>query len=90
MNVPSLKPLHASALVELARRHGRIVTVEDHVAAGGLGSIVAEILSQRHPTRQLMIAVEGFGQSGSPSDLYDHYGLAASKLVPRIHEFVTG
>ena len=50
LHVPTLKPLDADAIVAIAERTGRIVTAEDHSIIGGLGSAVAEVLGERHPT----------------------------------------
>ncbi len=80
-NAPSLKPLRPGAVAEVARRHGRIITVEDHTVDGGLGSIVAELCAEEHPAWVHRIGVHGFGQSGTPADLKEHYGLSEARLA---------
>jgi transketolase len=63
------------------------VTVEDHYDVGGLGGLVAEFTSQFRNTPALQrIGVKEFGQSGSPSANYEHYGFTGSKIAERITE----
>ncbi len=78
LHVPTVKPLDEEMILSVAKRAGRIVTVEEHQAAGGFGSAVAEFLSQKHsvPMRLLGVA-DMFGQSGTPDELLSHYGLDA-------------
>ena len=73
---------------ELAKTHDAIVTVEEHNVIGGLGSAVAEVLaSEKERCPQYMIGMQDtFGQSGTPAELLDHYGLNAK----HIKEFVEG
>lgn len=81
LHVPTVKPLDAEALVGAARRAGRAVTVEEHQVAGGFGSAVAELLSERCPVPVKRIGLnDEFGQSGSPDELLAHYGLDAQNI----------
>lgn len=76
LHVPTVKPLDREAVLEAARRAGRVITVEEHQASGGFGSAVAEFLSDRHSVSVKRLGVQDqFGQSGSPSELLKHYGL---------------
>lgn len=78
LHVPTVKPLDAEAILAAARHAGRVVTVEEHQAAGGFGSAVAELLAQNHPTPMRLLGVaDSFGQSGEPNELLKHYGLDA-------------
>lgn len=89
LHVPTLKPLDADAIVAAAAHTGRVLTAEDHSVIGGLGSAVAEVLSERCPTRLRRLGVaDCFGESGSNDDLLEKYGLtprhvarAASELI---------
>lgn len=78
LHVPTVKPLDEEMVLSVAKRAGRVVTIEEHQSAGGFGSAVAEFLSQRHsvPMRLLGVA-DMFGQSGTPDELLSHYGLDA-------------
>lgn len=82
LNVPTIKPLDAEALVESARKTGAVVVAEEHNMAGGLGEAVAGVLAQSCPTRMAFInGGDRFGQSGSPSELLSAYGLDAAHIV---------
>ena len=76
VHIPTIKPLDADAVLNAAKRAGRIITIEEHQAAGGFGSAVAELLAEQHPVpiRRLGI-IDQFGQSGTPEELLAHYGL---------------
>ena len=64
INAASIKPLDEDALVRSATRTRRVVTVEDHAIAGGLGGAVAEALGELCPTPLKRLGVIGFGESG--------------------------
>ena len=81
LHVPTVKPLDEAAVLEAARRSGRVLTVEEHQAAGGFGSAIAELLAERHPVPVRRLGIEDtFGQSGEPEELLRHYGLDASHI----------
>jgi transketolase len=81
----TIKPLDQEMLVHAAKEHSLLVTVEEHQVAGGLGSAVAECLSEKSPTKMLRFGIEDqFGQSGEPDELLAHYGLTSSHMTERI------
>ena len=85
LHVPTVKPLDEAAVLGAAKRAGRVVTVEEHQAAGGFGSAVAELLSQKHPVPMRLLGVrDSFGQSGEPDELVAHYGLDAAHIVDAV------
>ena len=86
VNINTIKPIDADLIKELAKTHDAIVTVEEHNVIGGLGGAVAEVLaSETDRCPQYMLGVQDtFGQSGTPAELLDHYGLNAK----HIKEFV--
>jgi transketolase len=76
MNLATIKPIDREAIIQLARETGKIVTVEEHQVAGGMGSAVAEVLADAFPVRMRFIGVQDqFGQSGTPEELLAHYGM---------------
>lgn len=76
LNMHTIKPLDAEAVVQAATDCGAIVTAEEHSVIGGLGSAVAEVLAERRPVPLARVGVKDrFGQSGSPKDLLKAYGL---------------
>lgn len=83
INAASVKPLDEPTILAAARETRGIVTVEEAVVQGGLGSAVAELLSQQHPTRMRILGVTGFAPTGSASFLFEHFGLTAANIAER-------
>jgi transketolase len=82
LHVPTVKPLDSEAIVSLAKKAGRVITVEEHQAHGGFGSAVAELLSEKHPVPVRILGVQDrFGQSGEPTELLAEYGLDAFHIA---------
>jgi transketolase len=76
LNLSSIKPIDAKTIIALAKETKKIVTVEEHQIAGGMGSAVAEVLVQNHPVPIEFIGVrDSFGQSGTSEELIKHYGM---------------
>lgn len=87
VNMHTIKPLDTELLLSVAEKVDMIVTIEEHQIAGGLGSAVAEFLSQHKPTLIKMVGVQNqFGQSGTPTELLEHYQISAKKIVQLVHE----
>lgn len=82
LNVHTIKPLDEDAVLTLAKDCGALVTVEEHQIMGGLGSAVAEYLSSVYPTPIEFIGVhDQFGQSGTPEELIEHYGMGEFSIT---------
>ncbi|OGG67727.1 transketolase [Candidatus Kaiserbacteria bacterium RIFCSPLOWO2_02_FULL_56_11] len=89
LHVPTIKPLDEAAIIEAAKRTRRIVTIEEHQVAGGFGSAVAELLSEKYPAKIKRLGIEDeFGQSGDPDELIEHYGLGASSIRHAAETFI--
>lgn len=89
LSVPSVKPLDGEAILAAAKAAGRVITVEEHQAAGGFGSAVAEFLGSTYPVPVDRIGVEdSFGQSGDPEKLIEHYGLGRVAIAKRARALV--
>lgn len=82
LNISTIKPLDTEAVIALAREAKKIVTVEEHQVAGGLGSAVAECLAENYPVPMRFIGVhDKFGQSGTPEELIAHYGMEVKDIL---------
>lgn len=82
INVSTIKPMDTETVVKYARRSGAVVTAEEHNIIGGLGSAVAEVLGEEHPTPMVRIGVrDTFGESGKPGEVAEKYGLTAAAIV---------
>ena len=85
LNISTIKPLDEKAVLELAKDCGALVTVEEHQIAGGLGSAVSEYLAQHFPVPIEFIGVHDmFGQSGTPDQLLEHYGMGESHIAEAV------
>ena len=82
LHVPTVKPLDVEAVVDAARRTGRVLTAEDHSGIGGLGSAVAEVLAEHLPTPVKRLGMlDCFGESGDNDDLLEKYGLTPAHIA---------
>ena len=71
--------------MSLAKKIGKVVTAEEHSIVGGLGSAVAEVLSEQYPTKLKRVGIKDiFGQSGNPNALLEHYGLTTKDIVEAV------
>jgi transketolase len=76
LNCSTIKPIDDKRIVELAKKIGAIVTVEEHQVSGGLGGAVAEVLAKYAPTPIEFIGMQDtFGESGAPEALIKKYGM---------------
>ena len=89
IEMPCIKPIDAAAIVESASRTGAVVTVEDHQVHGGLGSAVAEVLSERCPTYLKRLGLQDtFGESGEHYVLLDYFGIGIQDIVRSAKELI--
>ncbi|MDP3996079.1 MAG: transketolase C-terminal domain-containing protein [bacterium] len=85
LNLSTIKPLDETMVLALAKQTEALVTVEEHQIAGGVGSAVAEFLSQNHPVPIEFVGVrDEFGQTGTPEELIEHYGMGATHIVAAV------
>jgi len=82
LNNHTIKPMDKKTILDVARRCGSVVTIEEHQMAGGMGSAVAEVLVQQYPVPHEFIGIHNlFGQSGTPEELFEHYNLSVDSIV---------
>ncbi len=82
INCHTIKPIDAKTIIMAARKTGAIVTAEEHQIYGGLGSAVAEVVSENHPVPIRMVGViDTFGESGQPDKLLKKYGLTKTEII---------
>lgn len=85
LNLSTIKPLDEDAILDLAKKSGAIVTVEEHQKSGGMGSAVAEFLAQKNPVPIEFVGInDEFGQSGTPKELIDHFHLNQESIEKSI------
>ncbi len=89
VNMSTVKPLDGDLLDKLAAKSKCIMTIEEHSVLGGLGSAVAEYISERHPTRVHRYGVmDEFGQSGPAMELLKHYRLMPEDIAAEAVKFL--
>lgn len=87
MNLSTIKPLDTDAIITLAKETKAIVTVEDHQIAGGMGSAVAECLTQNYIVPIEFVGVKDkFGQSGNPEELEKYYEIDTANIIELVEK----
>lgn len=89
MNMHTIKPIDAEAVIEAAKQTGKVVTAEEHSVIGGLGSAVCDVLAENYPVRVKKIGInDKFGESGPAVELVKKYGLDGESIYKTVKEFV--
>jgi len=89
INIHTIKPLDKEAILKSATKTGCVVTAEEHNILGGLGESISRLLTQKLPTPQEFVAVnDSFGESGTPTELMDKYGLNAENIVLAVQKVI--
>lgn len=84
INIHTIKPLDDKAIIDSVTKTGCIVTAEEHNILGGLGESVARVLATNQPTPQEFVGTnDTFGESGTPAQLMDKYGLNSASIVEK-------
>ena len=82
INISTIKPLDADAVIGSVKKTGCAVTAEEHSIIGGLGSAVAEAISESCPVPLVRVGTKDtFGESGKAEMLMEKYGLTAKDIV---------
>ena len=90
INIHTIKPLDADAILKSVTKTGCVVTAEEHNRLGGLGDSVAQLLASKLPTPQEFVAVDdSFGESGTPAELMEKYGLNSAAIVAAARKVIT-
>ncbi|MBQ7035962.1 MAG: transketolase family protein [Clostridia bacterium] len=89
INIHTIKPIDAELITKSAKKTGAVVTAEEHNIIGGLGSAVAEVLSENAPTPLTRVGImDKFGKSGKPAPLLKMYGLTAENIAEKALETI--
>jgi transketolase len=89
INIHTIKPLDEEAILTSVSKTGCVVTCEEHNRLGGLGDSVAQVLIKNNPLPQEYIAVDdSFGESGTPAQLMEKYGLDAAHIVKAVEKVI--
>lgn len=88
VDVYSVKPLNEEVILASAAKTGRVVTCEEHMVYGGMGSAVSELLAEKLPTPMRFVGMRGFGTSANGDVLLEHFGLDYNGIARVVEEFV--
>jgi transketolase len=89
VNMPTVKPIDEAAIIQAATETGAIVTAEEHLRHGGLGSIVAQAVARNHPVPVDFVAInDTYARSGKGSELLDRYGLTARDIARSVRKII--
>ena len=89
INIHTIKPLDDKAILASVEKTGCIVTAEEHNYLGGLGESVSRVLAENLPTPQEFVATKDtFGESGTPAQLMDKYGLNRDAIITAVKKVV--
>lgn len=89
INIHTIKPLDAEAVLKSVAKTGCVVTAEEHNRLGGLGDSIAQLLATNNPVPQEYVAVnDSFGESGTPAQLMTKYGLDAEHIVKAVQKVI--
>lgn len=90
INIHTIKPLDDEAILQSVKKTGCVVTAEEHNFLGGLGESVARVLTQHAPHPQEFVATQDtFGESGTPAQLMDKYGLNSEAIIKAVSKVMT-
>ncbi len=89
INCPTIKPLDEKTILASVKKTGKVLVIQDHQVHGGLGSAVAELLAEKFPAKVKILGMpDQFGESGTPNQLWEKYGLSAEKILMTIKKMV--
>ena len=84
INIHTIKPLDQDAIIKSVNKTGCVVTAEEHNYMGGLGESVSRVLASNSPAPQEFVAInDTFGESGTPAQLMEKYGLSANSIAEK-------
>ena len=89
LNMSTLKPVDEAAILKSAAETGSVITAEEHLEHGGLGSTVARILAQNRPVPVEFVAIrDTYASSGKPSELLERFGLTARDIAAAVRKAI--
>ena len=89
INMSTIKPIDTELIIKAAKETKAIVTAEEHSIIGGLGSAVSEVVSENHPVKVKKVGLNDCcGESGTPGELLEKYGLTAKNIVAKVKEAI--
>ena len=83
----TIKPIDREIIVKCAKETKKLISMEDHSIIGGLGTAIAEVLTEEYPAKLIRLGMKDvFGQSGKPAELMDYFGLNVEQIKKSVKE----
>ena len=89
INLHTIKPIDKETILKSVKKTGKVMTVEEHQIYGGIGSVVAEVLSCEYPVKIKMLGVnDSFGESGTPEQLWRKFGIDSKSIKEQVENLL--
>lgn len=90
IHVPTIKPLDTKTILASVKKTSAVITAEEAQITGGLGGAIAELLAEELPTPLQRVGVKDrYGESGTPAELLEHFGLTAKHITLAAHSVIS-
>lgn len=87
VDIYSIKPIDKDMIIKCAKETNKLISVEDHSVIGGIGTAIADVLTEEYPCKLTKIGVKDtFGKSGKADELLKYYGLDSESIIKAIKE----
>jgi len=85
VDIHTIKPIDEELIIKCAKETKKLISIEDHNIIGGLGSAIAEVLTEKYPTKLIRMGIpDTFGKSGSTLELMKYFNITAEDIAERI------
>lgn len=85
IDIHTIKPIDSEMIIKCAKETRKLISVEEHSIIGGLGSAVAEVLTENYPAKLVRMGIKDtFGKSGNASELLKYFGLTCKEIVEEV------
>ncbi|MEI0748511.1 transketolase family protein [Brachyspira pulli] len=85
VNIHTIKPIDREVVFDMAKKHKKLISIEEHSIIGGLGSAISEVLTDEYPSKLIRLGIKDtFGESGTVDELMNKYGLTSKALYEAI------
>ena len=85
VDVHTIKPIDREMIIKCAKETEKLISIEDHNIIGGLGSAIAEVLTEEYPTKLIRLGIcDTFGKSGKAEKLMEYFGITAKEIINKI------
>ena len=82
VDIHTIKPIDEETIIKCAKETKKLISIEDHNIIGGLGSAIAEVLSEKYPTKLIRMGInDTFGKSGKAEELMKYFKITAKDII---------